>query len=61
MALAKFPKHVMDCGVKGARMSRNESSEEEGRSDYHVQSLKKSCTALPSGKAQSTERSIGCT
>ena len=22
MTLAKFPKHVMDCGVKGARMSR---------------------------------------
>lgn len=44
-------------------LGRDESSEEEGRSDYHVQSLKKSCTALPSGKAQSqnTERSIGCT
>lgn len=31
---------------KGWLLGRDESSQEEGGSDYHVWSLKKSCTAL---------------
>lgn len=44
-------------------LGRDESKEEQSGSDYHVQSLQKSSTVLPSGKAQSQSavRSIGCT